>query len=69
VADDSDRADGYPGQKFWGELRASGVFWSRKDLRTQEPAERVNTNILQTMIELENALPVGFRVDASILFE
>jgi hypothetical protein len=64
-------ADGYPGQKFWGEVVRVGRLLGRKNVRTDEPSERVDTKILETLIELENAreLPVGLRVDAFILFE
>ncbi len=64
-------ADGYPGRKFWGEVVRVGRLLGRKNLRTNEPTERVDTKILETLIELENAreLPVGLRVDAFILFE
>jgi HlyD family secretion protein len=40
-------------------------------VRTDEPSERVDTKILETLIELEGApsLPVGLRVDAYIVIE
>lgn len=64
-------ADGYPGQKFWGEVVRVGRLLGRKNLRTDEPTERVDTKILETLIELESAreLPLGLRVDAYILLE
>jgi HlyD family secretion protein len=64
-------ADGYPGKKFWGEVVRVGRLLGGKNLRTDEPTERVDTKILETLIELQNAreLLVGLRVDAYILFE
>ncbi len=64
-------ADGYPGQQFWGEVVRVGRLLGRKNLRTDEPTERVDTKILETLIELESAreLPLGLRVDAFILLE
>jgi HlyD family secretion protein len=40
-----------------------------KNLRTNEPTERVDKKILETLIQLEGAdgLPVGLRVDSFIL--
>jgi HlyD family secretion protein len=48
-----------------------GRLLGRKNLRTNEPTERVDTKILETLIELEGAreLPLGLRVDAYILLE
>jgi len=38
----------------------------RKNVRKDEPSERVDTKILETLIELDPgaALPIGLRVDA-----
>ena len=40
-----------------------------KNVRTDEPAERVDKKILETLVELDDGsqLPVGLRVDAFIL--
>ncbi len=64
-------ADGYPSQTFWGEVVRVGRLLGRKNLRTDEPTERVDTKVLETLIELESAreLPLGLRVDAYILLE
>jgi HlyD family secretion protein len=62
-------ADAYPQQKFWGRVVRVGRILGRKNVRTDEPSERVDTKILETLIELEGApaLPVGLRVDAYLL--
>jgi hypothetical protein len=43
----------------------------RKNVRTDEPTERVDTKILETLVELDNGidLPVGLRVNAFIVQE
>jgi len=40
-----------------------------KNIRTDEPTERVDRKILETLVELESGshLPVGLRVDAFIV--
>jgi HlyD family secretion protein len=40
----------------------------RKNVRTDEPTERVDTKILETLVELDpgTELPVGLRVDGFI---
>ena len=42
-----------------------------KNIRTDEPTERVDRKILETLVELESGsqLPVGLRVDAFIVGE
>lgn len=62
-------ADAFAGQKFWGHVVRVGEQLGRKNVRTDEPAERVDTKILETLVELEKGtqLPVGLRVDAFIL--
>jgi HlyD family secretion protein len=46
-----------------------GQVLGRKNFRTNEPSERVDTKILEVLIELEARpqLPVGLRVDAFVL--
>jgi HlyD family secretion protein len=64
-------ADAFAGQKFWGRVVRVGQQLGRKNVRTDEPTERVDTKILETLLELDKAaqLPVGLRVDAFILGE
>ena len=61
-------ADAFPGQKFWGRVVRVGRLLGRKNVRTDEPTERVDTKILETLVELDSGreLPLGLRVDAFI---
>lgn len=58
-------AEAYGGKKFGGKVVQIGQALGRKNVRTDEPAERVDTKILETLIELDpgQSLPVGLRVD------
>jgi HlyD family secretion protein len=62
-------ADAFTGQKFWGRVVRVGEQLGRKNIRTDEPTERVDTKILETLVELDKGaqLPVGLRVDAFIV--
>ncbi|MGJ5818318.1 HlyD family secretion protein [Paludibaculum fermentans] len=59
-------ADAYEGRKFTGKVVRIGQALGRKNVRTDEPSERVDTKILETLVELDagQQLPVGLRVDA-----
>jgi ABC exporter DevB family membrane fusion protein len=61
-------ADAYPGQRLGGHVVRVGQLLGRKNLRTDEPTERVDTKVLETLVELDAGvrLPVGLRVDAFI---
>src|SRR5260370_9688217 len=56
-------------QKFWGRVVRVGQQLGPKNVRTDEPTERVDTKILETLVELDpgTQLPDGLRVDASIV--
>jgi HlyD family secretion protein len=60
------RADAYGDQRFAGRVVRVGQALGRKNVRTEEPTERVDTKILETLVELDagQSLPVGLRVDA-----
>jgi ABC exporter DevB family membrane fusion protein len=62
-------ADAYGKQKFWGHVVRVGQQLGPKNVRTDEPTERVDTKILETLVELDpgSHLPDGLRVDAFIL--
>lgn len=62
-------ADAYGQQRFWGHVVRIGQELGRKNVRTDEPTEHVDTKILETLIELDpgTSLPVGLRVDAYIV--
>ena len=62
-------ADAYGKQKFWGHVVRIGQQLGPKNVRTDDPTEKVDTKILETLVELEpgSNLPDGLRVDAFIL--
>lgn len=59
-------ADAYGNKKFTGKVVRIGQILGRKNVRTDEPSERVDTKILETLVELDagQRLPNGLRVDA-----
>ncbi len=61
-------AEAYGTQKFTGHIIRVGGILGRKNLRTDEPSERVDTKILETLMELDRGqkLPLGLRVDAYV---
>ena len=61
-------ADAYGDRRFEGTVVRVGGILGRKNIRTEEPTEKVDTKVLETLIELgrEVRLPVGLRVDAFI---
>lgn len=60
------RAEAFGERKFTGRVVRIGQALGRKHIRTDEPAERVDTKVLETLMELDagQTLPVGLRVDA-----
>jgi len=62
-------ADAYGQKRFWGHVVRIGQELGRKNVRTDEPTERVDTKILETLIQLDDgtSLPIGLRVDSFIL--
>ena len=64
-------ADAFGKQKFWGRVVRVGQQLGPKNVRTDEPTEKVDTKILETLVELEpgTQLPDGLRVDAFIVPE
>ena len=61
-------ADAYGAQKFQGKVVKIGQILGRKNFRTERPTEKVDTKILEILIELApgQKLPLGLRVDAFI---
>jgi HlyD family secretion protein len=59
-------APAYPDKKFTGKVVQIGKILGRKNVRSDEPTERVDQKILETLLELDpgQSLPVGLRVDA-----
>jgi HlyD family secretion protein len=62
-------ADAFGKQKFWGHVVQVGELLGPKTVRTDEPTERVDRKFLEVLVELDAGaqLPMGLRVDASIL--
>jgi multidrug resistance efflux pump len=61
-------ADAFGDRRFAGRIVRVGQLLGRKNVRTDEPTERVDTKILETLIELTDGgdLPLGLRVQAFI---
>jgi HlyD family secretion protein len=64
-------ADAYGTHRFPGSVTRVGSMMGRKRLRSDDPAERIDTKALEVLIELDNnpSLPIGLRVDAFIVEE
>ncbi|SRR5581483_9619528 len=64
-------ADAYGDKKFWGHVVRIGQELGRKNVRTDEPTERVDTKILETLIQLDGTtdLPIGLRVNSFIVHQ
>jgi len=62
-------ADAYGAWHLCGHVVRIGKEMGPKNLRTDEPTERVDKKILETLIQLDEGheLPVGLRVDSFIL--
>jgi ABC exporter DevB family membrane fusion protein len=61
-------AQAYGTQKFWGHVIRVGGQLGHKNVLTDEPQEKIDTKILETLVQLDQGvnLPVGLRVDAYI---
>jgi HlyD family secretion protein len=64
-------ADAYGKERFWGHVIRVGQQLGPKNVRTDEPTEKVDTKVLETLVELDpgSRLPDGLRVDAFIVPE
>jgi HlyD family secretion protein len=62
-------ADAFPGQKFEGTVYRVSSRMGGKLVATGRPADRVDTKVLQVLIDLDTSvtLPVGLRVDVFFL--
>jgi ABC exporter DevB family membrane fusion protein len=62
-------ADAFEALKFWGRVVHVGQVLGKKNVRTDEPAERVDMKILEVLVQLDDGheLPLGLRVEAFIL--
>jgi len=59
-------ADTYGTHQFSGRVIRVGKILGKKNVRTDEPSEHVDTKILETLVQLDagQQLPLGLRVDA-----
>ena len=62
-------ADAFGKEKFWGQVVRVGQQLGPKNVRTDEPSEKIDTKILETLVQLDpgSDLPDGLRVDAFIV--
>lgn len=61
-------AEAYGEKKFIGHVIRVGRILGKKTIRTDEPSERVDTKVLETLVELDpgQSLPLGLRVDSFV---
>ncbi len=62
------RADAFGDQRFAGRVIRIGATLGRKNIRTDEPVEKTDTKVLETLVQLDEGvkLPLGLRVDVYI---
>ena len=62
------KAAAFGDRQFNGTVSRVGNILGKKNIRTGDPAERVDTKVLETLVDLEpgSELPIGLRVDAYI---
>ena len=61
-------ADAYGDRRFTGTVSRVATALGRKNVTTDDPTERTDTKVLETMVDLApgTPLPLGLRVDAFI---
>jgi HlyD family secretion protein len=61
-------AEAYGTRRFSGQVIRVGKILGKKNVRTDEPSEHVDTKILETLVQLDpgQPLPLGLRVDSFI---
>ncbi len=61
-------ASAYGDRRFTGKVSRVGKILGKKQIRSDDPVERVDTKVLETLVDLEAnvSIPVGLRVDAFI---
>lgn len=62
-------AEAYGNRRFLGHVSRLAGLLGRKNIRTDDPAEKNDTRILETLIDVDEpaALPVGLRMDVFII--
>jgi len=61
-------AQAFGSEKFWGRVTQVGRELGKKNVQTDEPSEKLDTKVLETLVELDGhpPLPPGLRVDSFI---
>ena len=61
-------AQAYGSRKFWGTVVRVGRELGKKNVQTDEPSEKLDTKVLETLVQLDGRppLPSGLRVDSFI---
>jgi ABC exporter DevB family membrane fusion protein len=64
-------AEAFGPEKFWGSVGRVSRILGRKNVRTDRPDERVDTKVLETLIDMDTAdrLVSGLRVDVYVIVE
>jgi multidrug resistance efflux pump len=63
-------ADAYPAQKYGGRVSRMSMIMGRKKVRTGDPAEKSDRDVLEVLVELDDAdryLVVGHRTTVQFL--
>jgi multidrug efflux pump subunit AcrA (membrane-fusion protein) len=62
------RCDAFPGQAFFGRVTHISGGLGKKKIQTDNPTEKIDTDILETFIEVDPGSPlrVGLRVDVYV---
>src|SRR5262249_14170129 len=61
-------ADAFGDRHFSGRIVRIGQILGKKNVRTDEPTERIDQKVLETLVDLDDGreLPIGLRVQAFI---
>jgi len=64
-------AQAFGDRKFWGRVTRIGRQLGKKNIDTGDPAEKIDTKVLETLVDLDGhpPLPAGLRVDSFIVIE
>lgn len=64
-------ADAYPGEEFLGKVTEISTSIGKKKILSDDPSEMVDTDVLETKIELEGTqkLNLGLQVEATIIVD
>ena len=64
-------AQAFGAPKFWGRVVRIGQKLGKKNIETDQPGEKVDTKVLETIVELDGRppLPAGLRVDSYLLVQ